>query len=734
MSPASHDGRGRTRGIWPWPALGMVAGLHALVLVLVVLSKFPRPPVVCAAAFLLLNGCPLILGYRLGRRLFAGAEWPVVLLVTIIFYFAYGNLLVMALGAAGYFTLPAALAASAVCQSALVFLATAVRPRVADRTAVPAGEKLSGGGLLILSLAVLVTAAMVGKNFLTTPRDFDGLTVHLPMAANMVKSGTIAPAANVPQVNRYYPVSREAVMAWVMLPFHSDNLAMVGVIEIVALMAAVYAMGREIGARRAACIATGLAFLTAPLVADQLMGSQKNDVILAVSFLAMMTFVLRFLRTGAVREAVFAGLAGGLLVGTKFSGPAYLPLVVFPILIAATGRALDGRRCAGSRRFSGRTYLRAALWFALPVILIGVPWYLRNIVLKGNPVYPVAVHVGGIELLPGRLTLDQMEVHSTSLGWSLTRLLSASRNWWKTLGIGVYLVLAAPLLAVGRLACDRGTRSFLRAYLFVLCPLYMFLVFLNHPWSASLESERYGFPFFLFGHAALLGTVAGVPALEVLWTVVAAVLAAVNMFKWTRFALPVLVAALALAASARWIAPRLSIRPVGASLARIFNLWVLAALAAAVLLGAVPWVESFRESRKPREDYGYLSFRRREERLLAEGWLHVRRNFSGTRVMAAGELRDFPLFGVRLTNELLRVPASNGVVSIPESAFVDYVLSEEAELLFCADWWVLYPERMESCPVEKWARDRPDLFAMEYENEVVSIFRVLRDGDLQHGG
>jgi hypothetical protein len=89
---------------------------------------------------------------------------------------------------------------------------------------------------------------------------------------------------------------------------------------------------------------------------------------------------------GDVAHSVLAGIFAGLAAGSKFTG----------LLAAAlTGVAAlavfwpDWRR--GARRFLGIGGL---------AMLIAVPWYARNLIFTGNPIYPLANHWFGLPEIP----------------------------------------------------------------------------------------------------------------------------------------------------------------------------------------------------------------------------------------------------------------------------------------------------------------------------------------------
>lgn len=83
--------------------------------------------------------------------------------------------------------------------------------------------------------------------------------------------------------------------------------------------------------------------------------------------------LIAFARSGRIGDAAWAGLATGLGMGTKFHGLLFVP--VFAAVAAVVSRGPAPRRAF-------------ALVMVGVVALVGVPWYVHNWTMTGNPVYP----------------------------------------------------------------------------------------------------------------------------------------------------------------------------------------------------------------------------------------------------------------------------------------------------------------------------------------------------------
>ncbi|MEO7700413.1 MAG: hypothetical protein ABIZ04_14410 [Opitutus sp.] len=105
----------------------------------------------------------------------------------------------------------------------------------------------------------------------------------------------------------------------------------------------------------------------------------------AISLVSMLYFLELNARAPNVVLVVWAALAAGLAAATREYGLAF-PVLGFLILLCQTN-------CAKSRRV-----------FVLVAIVIAAPWYLRNWVITGNPLYPQTL--GG--LFPGNPVHDEL--------------------------------------------------------------------------------------------------------------------------------------------------------------------------------------------------------------------------------------------------------------------------------------------------------------------------------------
>jgi hypothetical protein len=110
-------------------------------------------------------------------------------------------------------------------------------------------------------------------------------------------------------------------------------------------------------------------------------------VVMYAAFSAGLAFLVRHRRTGSRAELALAGLGLGLALGTKWYGVSALAVV---LVVWGAGRLAQR---VPLRRIASDSGLLAGV-----VLLAGGFWLLRNLILSGNPVFPVKVALGGLTI------------------------------------------------------------------------------------------------------------------------------------------------------------------------------------------------------------------------------------------------------------------------------------------------------------------------------------------------
>lgn len=282
---------------------------------------------------------------------------------------------------------------------ALVAVALAARTGRVPRRPWLSRPALRGHGweAAVVAVAVLALGWQLLVALVLPPYAYDALTYHLTIVASWLQQENLD-ATPLSLCCARYPANAELLFTWPALFTGDDSLVdtvQVGFAVIGSLAAAGIARTAGLGAWAAA--AAGALFVVTPAVLTQA-PTNFADVIVAACALAALHSLLRFAVTGAPQRLVVAGVAAGLVLGTKGTGIVWaLVILAAGLVIAVRVRQRDGRSAAGA----------VAAFLALALAL-GGPWYARNWIETGNPVYPFRAEAAGVKVFDGPLRVDDV--------------------------------------------------------------------------------------------------------------------------------------------------------------------------------------------------------------------------------------------------------------------------------------------------------------------------------------
>lgn len=348
--------------------------------------------------------------YRLRRRLLPGWYGAPALLVESIAFVALLIWISEILGTFGLFYAGALIAVSVLLGLATWFLPVGgpARRGRASSAGAPGGGTGPAGPERLVSLLVMaaVIAITVFTWAVTTKHaldrgifNFDSLWYHLPFAIDMVQTHSVVGMHHVETVftNWFYAQNSELLHAVGILLTGRDTLSLFMNFGWLAMaFLAAYCVGRPYGRGALTTIAAAILLACHTLVVRD-PGAGKNDLAAAALLLASIAIlveawnanpVARFGRDGSERNdgmerwaVAAAGLAAGLAAGTRVTGLAMAAALTLAVVVLAP----RGRRLA------------AFGWWFLPALAGGAFWYLRNLVVAGNPI-PEVEHLGPISL------------------------------------------------------------------------------------------------------------------------------------------------------------------------------------------------------------------------------------------------------------------------------------------------------------------------------------------------
>ena len=209
----------------------------------------------------------------------------------------------------------------------------------------------------------------------------DGPIYHLYLAIRWWKAGRLEWIATPFGENgaTYFPATGDLWFSWLVVGWGGDRLAKAGQAPFFGVIGlAVMALARRLGAgRQASAVATAWVLLTSPLCYFSF--EPNVDTIFVAGYLLSAYFFLRHALGDDGPAGLFLGaLAAGCALGTK--APAFV--FVVPLLGLGAWSAV-GRGGTLAGRAPG-----VLIVLIVPLSVAGF-WYARNLILTGNPLYPL---------------------------------------------------------------------------------------------------------------------------------------------------------------------------------------------------------------------------------------------------------------------------------------------------------------------------------------------------------
>jgi hypothetical protein len=347
----------------------------------------------------------------------------------------------------------------------------------------PAADFLSGATIVALGVVALVFAhwGLTAADALSRGIfNFDSLWYHMPFATEMAKSHSVTGIHYTETVftNWFYPQNSELLHSVGILLTERDTLSLFlnfGWLAIAFLAA--WCIGRPYGVGALSVVAVAIVLSSHTLVVRE-PGAAKNDVMAAALLLAAIAILVNrhayltrvawgrgpgrarrhvFRQDHSARDATreaknpaygqdpslttgpaaempslaVAGLATGLAVGTKSTALA----MAAALTVAVIALAPAGRRLA------------TAGWWFLAALAGGGYWYLRNLIVAGNPL-PQLESLGPISLPhPERLQSGRPD-------FSISHYATDTGVWGDYFGPGLHDAFGAlwPLVVAAALA------------------------------------------------------------------------------------------------------------------------------------------------------------------------------------------------------------------------------------------------------------------------------------------
>jgi hypothetical protein len=246
------------------------------------------------------------------------------------------------------------------------------------------------------SFSLAVAAACIAPGALATAlglmgRSLEADTVHyhLVNAAQWLRTGSIVDLGYAAPgfFTATHPGNGELLAAWAMLPTHMDQLAYLmpvvfGVMAVLGVIVAVEECGGDIHVGALGAVA----LVASPLVFFTQVHGLETDLSAASGVIAAIGLGLRARRQPELRRwPLLAGVALGLGVGSKYS--ATLPSIAVLAFLGA---------CVPSGRLWSWERLRLVALAVAGAAVFGGSWYVRNLFVAHDPVFPQTARLDGI--------------------------------------------------------------------------------------------------------------------------------------------------------------------------------------------------------------------------------------------------------------------------------------------------------------------------------------------------
>jgi len=247
----------------------------------------------------------------------------------------------------------------------------------------------------MLALTIGLTSIWVVKyTLLGTFLTFDDKTYHAPSLVQWMLSGRIDLTPFSYQ--SYYPFNAELLPLWFMMPFGNDAAVPLSALVYAAMFIALsLEFGRRWNLPVWSRLVPAVLFLSSIEIVSQCNWFADVDVAAPVTMLAALAIGCRDNSPARRRQVIIAGAFAGFAVGMKST---FAPLAgVLMIMVAGRiflrCRISDGRLPSppSVKRLSIFGTLANGLSFFIAATCTGAYWYVRNILLTGNPLYPAKI-------------------------------------------------------------------------------------------------------------------------------------------------------------------------------------------------------------------------------------------------------------------------------------------------------------------------------------------------------
>ena len=278
----------------------------------------------------------------------------------------------------------------------------------------------------IFILFLISVCWIIFLGYLFPSYTWDALWYHLPMVGYITQSGAIQeiPATYfIEQFINIFPKNIELLFLWNTIFLKDDAIidltqclfTLIGVLT-------VYSLARKLKINERSAAYSALLFFFTPILILQ---STTNYVDIAVSVLFLVAVNFQLCRSTANSNnndgsgypgdartpLLLCGLATGILLGSKGSGPLFVIILTAAFLTHELAGYYSRKKLFGSTQpgkvpdhINSRIkdiFIKYVTFFVLPAVLLGGYWYIKNWVIYGSPVYPMEISIFNVTIFKG---------------------------------------------------------------------------------------------------------------------------------------------------------------------------------------------------------------------------------------------------------------------------------------------------------------------------------------------
>ncbi len=428
-----------------------------------------------AFLFLLMNGIVIATAFCIANRYCLELQRRTFIEAVFLFYIAEIILVEIFLGTLGLLNIPSILIAIGI----IFITVISVIKKPACKYHRPDTQIPQFPMLRLLSTPIWITAlffmaVIIAQAIIIPPHSWDSLTYHVHFPITWLKEGglSIIPTPFGDSSVAYVPCNGELFFLWLILPFREDFLVNLGQLPFLIIGAfSLFGIARTIGISRLISSWACLLFISTPAVIAQI-ANPYVDIIFTSLFLLSVEFLLLYWKKEKKIMLVLLATSLGLLYGIKSLAIPYGLLILFPLAFVPF------------RRFG--CIAQRLLIPLVGIVTLGGFWYIRNLIVTGNPTYPLTVDILGHTIFPGMFDWAaqlQGYGHITSFADAVTplRMIFGTPLVW-------LILCSIPLSAYAALTKKR--RSLATIYTFSLPFLstitFQFLTPAHTPWRFLL--------------------------------------------------------------------------------------------------------------------------------------------------------------------------------------------------------------------------------------------------------